>query len=176
MERKGAPHDAENVLAFPARAPPLRAPAVGGLSKMISRGVCLGLLARIAPIDKELEDMLRMPEKMYMIERSDCFSSQSDRDISGVVMHLQFGLSMPLDFADYGIDVSGKGSSSFCTFVDRSRKVIVSMPLQTLYGGEASWDDFKDGLRHALSAAKAKEGSGERFDFVLFKDSLISTI
>jgi hypothetical protein len=170
--RKGVSQGA-NPPAFPDNR---QGPFLESGPRGVGKETCVSFLGTIAPVSDELAALLRLPETLYMPDRGTSFSSDPARDIAGVANSLILGFPMPSDYADYGICISEKGSNAFCTFVDRSRKVMVSMPVRNMYAEAGSWEPFAAALDEVLGRAKTLEENGQKFGFVVSKEFVIGVI
>jgi hypothetical protein len=129
-------------------------------------------LAEIAgEMPRELETLLRIPDSLYMKDEIGVksYSSEPRKGIEAVASALALGAELPAeqDFADYGIDVRLRGSSIYCTFVDRKRKVVVSEAIRNINSGSGSWAPFMRMLKDSLETARALEAGKHGFSFVI---------
>jgi hypothetical protein len=149
-------------------------------ARAVSREECLNALGNVAPVPKDLVPLLDIPEKLYHVDSglggSTSFSSQPDRNVAAVTGSLLLGLDFPKELPDYGIHISSRGSNVFCTLVDRRRKIIICEDVRNMFAKQGSWDFFTYGLKEVLARAAELESRGEKFSFVISKDSVIRTI
>jgi hypothetical protein len=145
----------------------------------VSRESCLATLSSFAPMGKEIEALLNVPESLYSVGGEDetSFSSvESDTGAARAASSLLRGFPFPSSLPDYGIHISNVGSSVFCTLVDRARKVIVTSEIRNLESEEGSWERFGLALKDAVSAAESYTKAKTPFDFVVNKEGVIRTV
>jgi hypothetical protein len=144
-------------------------------SDMVGSEKCIELLSPIAPLSQDLINMLDMPEGLKVLsEDPPIFSSDSQHSAGGIANFFHYGMMWPMAMSDYSLAVSGKGSSVFCTFVDRKRKVIVHTTVNSIYADQGSWAEFERLLKDTLDVAKENTAQGKDFDFVVNNDGVIS--
>ncbi|MEW6035400.1 MAG: hypothetical protein AB1529_02195 [Candidatus Micrarchaeota archaeon] len=129
-------------------------------------------LAEIAGgMPRELEPLLRIPDSLYLKDGVgvQSYSSEPRKGIESVASALALGATLPPeeDFAEYGIDVRRRGSSIYCTFVDKKRKVVVSEAIRSIHSGSGSWEPFLRMLKDSLETVKALEKERQKFSFVI---------
>jgi hypothetical protein len=149
---------------------------VKGKSGLVSRGACIAALREIAPFGEKLLPLLCLPDSIYINADGSSFSSEPGRTIASVASALALGQELPASFPDYGLHISSLGSSVFCTFVDRSRGIIVHSAIRNIYAGGGSWTAFEDALGEALAEARSLRERGEGFSFVVSTDGGISRV
>lgn len=137
----------------------------------------IGALEVTGPVSPELRRLLNIPTKLYRVGHgATSFSSDPFQDASWNGAFLERDPPLPQEMPDYGIHIGSWGDSSFCTFVDRSRRVAVIRDVGSIYdvsGG--SWDSFMHDLRRALDSA-ASPRAIEKSAFVISKDGVQRTI
>ena len=140
--------------------PGMEIPAAGVIRK----------LGKALPLSGELEAALGLPKIAYSHGK---LSFSSDPAASPDALSESFleGGKIPEEIPDYGIRVSARGSNSYCTLIDRTRKVIIFESIGNAFVKEGgSWNSFLSSLKKALELAKELEASGKKFDFVLIKE------
>ncbi len=145
----------------------------------VPRESVLAMLDSIAPLGKDLEALLNVPDFVFPVgsEGEISFSSkESDTGAARAAGAILKGFPFPSSVPDYGIHMSSEGSSLFCTLVDRSRKIIVSAEVRNLESEEGSWKPFEFALRDALSAAESFKAAKTMFDFVVNKEGIIRAV
>jgi hypothetical protein len=145
----------------------------------ISREECLNLLRRIGTISDKDAGLLNIPEKVYLIEgpagSMPSISSDPEKGAAKVAGCILMDLPLPPDQPDFGIHFTSRGSSLYCTIVDKKRKVVVSEVISDGYTRRVDWGDFIYSLQDAVVGAEEKSMSGEKFDFVVVKESIPKT-
>ncbi|MEW6748508.1 MAG: hypothetical protein AB1295_02265 [Candidatus Micrarchaeota archaeon] len=137
----------------------------------VDRRKSLAFLGSYAQVPKSMEDVLAIPDTLYLVE-SDSLSSDRMRSLMSAAGALAYGGAitpeMIKELPDYGIHVIQRGNTAFCLFLDRSRKVMVWESLGNALGGDLSWGFFESSLRRALDDAKGRKGA---FTLILYKES-----
>ncbi|MFN7991191.1 MAG: hypothetical protein U0R44_03455 [Candidatus Micrarchaeia archaeon] len=175
MEPKSGSVKAPKLLVLPER--PFRGQIAA--PRTVDRADVLTTLGDISPLPPALPPLLEIPEKMFMSGGPSLpvsFSSTDQSTISSVAGSLIIGYAMPKEFPDYGIHLSAKGSSTFCTLVDRWRGIIVAGAVKNLQSEQGMWERFADAVRDAVERADELKDDGKQFRFVVSKDGLMSTI
>ena len=131
----------------------------------------------IGPVSNELKSLLALPKTLFTFP-NETLSLSSDRYESTrfVADALASGAKIPTDLPDYGLHVSQRGGNAFCTLVDTARKLIVHHDIQNIYAENGSWEGFQFALKDAVALAKSMKASGTKFDFVVVKDGIPSTV
>ncbi|MEW6035944.1 MAG: hypothetical protein AB1529_04995 [Candidatus Micrarchaeota archaeon] len=142
----------------------------------MDREGAVALLETVGRIPEDVVSLLELPERLYSVGPGPSISSDPSNGIGKVVAYLTFNSSMPMLLPDYGIYISSRGSSTFCTLLDRRRKIIVHDSVGNAFAEGDSWNMFGDSVRAALQAVRRREATGEKFDFIISKESSISTI
>ncbi len=165
-----------NVVAFPGRMAQGKGVIADRAARLIDRDGVVELLNSIVPVPAGFAELLNIPERMYIVERGPSLSSDPSRDAGRVVASLVFHTPFPQKTPDFGIVISSRGSSVFCTLVDRSRKIIVMDSISSLYSEKGSWSSFKASVADALDAKRRLEASGAKFDFLVNSENSINTV
>ena len=128
---------------------------------------CLHLLKKIGPLGEGIAKAIKVPEKIFQIGDGKSFSSDENLDINPVIQSVNFDYSFPEQVPDYGIEVYAQGSSTYCTMVDSSRKVIVTADVKGLYGEEGEWETFAGRINDAVVRAENMAAEGKQFRFIV---------
>ena len=133
------------------------------------RQQCLEALRALGPMDESLVQMMEIPTQLFArgTETGSSFSSEKDRGIEKVPDLLYLQMDLPKDLPEYGILISSRNSSIFCTLLDSKRKILVSESVRNLHGGDGDWSSFKASLHSALARSKAMQSDGQVFRFVV---------
>jgi hypothetical protein len=127
----------------------------------------LTALKALAPMSDTLAAMLGIPPDIHQRAASS-FSTDSAKGIEMVPESLFLGLEFPNDIPDYGIVIHSRGSSIFCTLLDKKRKIIVSEAVGNLHSsGGGNWSSFQSSLQSAIARSKALQDEGRKFSFVV---------
>lgn len=138
---------------------------------------CIALLDAIGPVSEELATLLQMPDKLYLLgSYPPAFSSDPEKGAGTLANYLLYSAVKPIRISDYALHLGSRGSTDFCTFVDKKRKIIVHEVVTTMYAETGSWDDFTDSLKKAIATVKDYESKGVKFDFVLVNNSRASAV
>ena len=145
----------------PSRKPPEAAPL-------------LAMLGRTAPVGKELRDMLAIPAGMHEENRWS-FTSEEGKSVQALADAFMRKAPMPQDLPEYGINISSRGSNSFCTLIDRKRKIMVFESVGNMHVPEGgSWRSFQSALKDALDEAGKLGQSGTPFSFVICNEGILA--
>jgi len=161
---------AENVSSFKGRGPV----AEKKVDK-ISKEECLAALKSIAPLNGRLKELMGLPDQLYRLSESS-FSSKPDETAELVANHLLYGDAHQDTFPNYGIHISSKGTNSFCTLVDKKRKIVVHANVNNAFSSGGSWDKFQTGLMRTLAAVKKLEENNQDFRFVVSDQTMLTRI
>lgn len=145
----------------------------------VTRETCIAILNTYAPMKKEMEELLAIPQMLFSVgkEGEASFSSrEADTGTARAAAALLHGFPFPSTLPDYGIHISTKGSSVFCTLVDRSRKIVVTAEIRNLQSEEGSWAQFGLAVKDAVSTAESQSASNAKFDFVINKEGIIRSV
>ncbi len=135
--------------------------------KKVARAEALDSLSALSQLAPGIADQLAMPESLF--ELGPCsFSSDPALPASVVSGCFRARLGLPQRLPDYAIDVSQFGSSLFCTFIDKSRKVIAGVRIGRT--GEVDWDALTLAIREALRLSARLRASKRRFSYVMAGD------
>ena len=138
---------------------------------------CKAFLSHFAPVSDELAALFKPPKELRIID-ANSLSSQTYRTAAKASAALACGGKVTEDMLrelpDYGVQISQRGGSVFCLFVDKSRRIMVWDSLGNGLGGDLSWRFFADTLRKTIDEAEARTGRKEAFKLVFNKESSIS--
>jgi hypothetical protein len=139
----------------------------------ISSAECVSILGTVAPLDEKTAKKLNLPEELFVGESGTSFTGNPDDNIaplrSAVLMHD----SPPGDLPDFAIDVTSKGSNTFCILADKKRKIVVADAVRNMYSEQGSWDMFFKSVADAINAVKTSEKQGKNVEFVVVNESMI---
>jgi len=172
---KGDPNEKKGkIIPFPQKTGETTQKAKDDIArKEIGKQETLRLLKNAAPdVSKELEQLLEMPEKLYVAQMQGMtsFSSEKEKGIEQLATTLARGgadnKELPMDLPDYGIVLITMGSNTYCVFVDRKRKVMAFEHISSMHS-QGTWSDFSDVLNDSVNAAKNLEERNISFSFVI---------
>lgn len=144
-------------------------------SNHANRADSIHLLSHVANINPELNTLLAIPESLFIVGdgvRSNlCLSSSPDIDLSAIERLLTRGDQPSAESIaaapDYAISFPTQGSTSFCLFIDRSRKIIVFAEIGNIQAhGGFSFDALETALTTTLERVKILASRKVKFDFV----------
>ncbi len=120
-------------------------------------------------MDEGTMKLLALPPRLHDAGggRRISFSSDPQTPASALSGSFFLGLPLPDKPPAYAIDLSMKGSSLYCTFVDSKRKIMVSVPVSSLAAPSADWDALGLSIRSALRGVSEAGKSGRKFAFVM---------
>jgi hypothetical protein len=142
--------------------------------RKVSSFECLTFLGQVAPLDENKTKKLNLPKELYLGDTDNSYSRNPDDDVVSVRNDLLFLGKMPDELPDFAIDVTSKGSNTFCILVDKKRKIIIADPISNMYADQGSWDTFFRSIDEALAAVKKFEGEGRKIEYVVINESLMS--
>ena len=128
---------------------------------------CLHLLKKVAPLGESIAKVIQVPEKLFQIGDGKSFSSDQKLDINPVIQSVNYDYSFPDKVPEYGIEVYVNGSATYCTLVDRSRKVVVTADVRGLLADEGEWETFAARVTDAVVRAENLAADGKEFKFVV---------
>jgi len=140
-------------------------------------------LAKFGPLDesskKDMDSLLKPPKTLYShIDGQSAFSASSDKTLA--VNHVLHDLlnfqPLPKEIPDYGVAVGWEGNNQFCTFLDKSRKIIIIETIRSAFSEKGDWKTFLSNLKDALNQAAKLKKSGKHYDFVISQDGLITSV
>lgn len=133
------------------------------------RQQCIEALKALGPMDESLIQMMEIPPQLNALETESgsSFSSDKKRGIENVPDLLYLHADLPKELPDYGILVSSRGSSIFCTLLDTKRKIIVSESVRNLHGSGGDWSGFQSSLQSAIARSKSMQAEGREFRFAV---------
>jgi hypothetical protein len=147
-----------NVLQFPDRDMRRQASAAKGrtdlsfLRKEVSKEQVIEYLKEVEGFTPELEKMLDIPRKLYMLDEIGVrsFSSDSSKGVESITNAYRLGLPQPdeKDLPEYGIAITIQGTNSVCAFVDKRRGIKMTAELGGMFS-KVSWSEFIDALAQA---------------------------
>ncbi len=148
---------------FPKGSKP---PAETKFPAKVSRKEILSYLEGVAPMGKILPSLLKIPANAYIMADSS-FSSDPKKSLEDAVESPFPNIVLPSHPADYHLALSSRGSHVFCILVDKTRKIMVSSSVRSMYVKQGSWVGFQRTLEKTLAALKDAESKGEKFSFLV---------
>ncbi|MEW6036483.1 MAG: hypothetical protein AB1529_07770 [Candidatus Micrarchaeota archaeon] len=134
----------------------------------------LAMLGKAAPLGKELAGMLSLPGELHEENRWS-FTSEKGKSVQALADAFILKSPLPQGLPEYGINISSRGSNTFCTFIDSKRKVIVFESVGNMHVPEGgSWSSFQSSLRDALEEARRLGALGTAFSFVICNEGIVA--
>ncbi len=132
------------------------------------------MLGKAAPLSKELAAMMNIPGELHEENRWS-FTSEKDKSVQALADAFILKSPLPQGLPEYGINISSRVSNTFCTLIDRKRKVIVFESVGNMHVPEGgSWGPFQSSLKDALAEAKRLEAAGTAFSFVICNEGIVA--
>lgn len=142
--------------------------------RKVSSLECLDLLGQVAPIGEDQTKKLKLPKELYVSDTDTSYSLDPDDDVVSLRNDLLFLGKLPDKLPAFAIDVTSKGSNTFCILVDRKRKIVIADPISNMYADQGSWDMFFKSIDEALAAVKKFEKEGRKVEYVVINESFMS--
>lgn len=141
--------------------------------RKISSAECVSILATVAPLDEKLAKELNIPEELFVGESGTTFTRNPDDNIAPLRNAVLLHDPPPGDLPDFAIDVTSKGSNTFCILVDKRRKIVIVDAVRNMFSGQGSWEMFFKGVAEAIEAVKSFEKQGKNVEFVVVNESMV---
>lgn len=141
--------------------------------RKIASAECVEILSRVAPLDEKRAKELKMPKELFVCESETSFTSNPDENVTSVRNAVLMHDSPPDDLPEFSIDLTSKGSTTFCILVDRKRGILVADSVRNMYSEQGSWDMFFRGMKKALEAMKKSEEEGKKAELVVVNERMV---
>jgi hypothetical protein len=141
--------------------------------RKVTSAECLEILRRIAPLDEKKAKELNLPKELYVGESETSFTANPDDDVAPLRNAVLMHDSPPDDLPEFAIDVTSKGSNTFCILADRKRKIVVTDSVRNMYSEQGSWKMFFTSMSDALDALKRSEKEGKKVELVMVNESMV---
>ncbi len=120
--------------------------------------------------DAELEKLLNVPDRLFMLEMDDAtyYSSENRFGFSDMMLSMGSG-TLKRPPADYGIALYGKGGSVYFILADMNRRIVVRERLHCIHENppERDWGQVKAKIKDALALAERGGNKAAVYDQVL---------
>ncbi len=146
----------------------------GPQKNKVSSFECISFLGQVAPLDSDQTKKLKLPKELYVGDTDNSYSLDPDDDVVSIRNDLLFLGKMPDKLPAFAIDVTSKGSNTFCILVDRKRKIVIADPISNMYAEQGSWDTFFKSIDEALAAVAKFEKEGREVEYVVINESFMS--
>ncbi len=128
------------------------------MPKQISGKEAKGLLSKYAGVEwsEELDELLKMPEELFMNDNQTMFSDKEDFSPVEALNGLFSGLAAEkiTEKTGYGMMFEESFNQGYVSFIDTKRRVAVKARIYSQHGEVKGWDTFKTALESALKMAE----------------------
>lgn len=139
---------------------------------VVTRKTIINSLSKLSVLSDSLAKLLNIPPNLFDLGLDGRYSFSSDQNVAGSELSGCFFVNLPppKKIPEYAIDLSMNGRVLFCTFVDKKRKLIVSVPVQNISEKSSDWELLEISIKSGLREATNLESLGKKFRFVLVSE------